>query len=161
VNSSLLSTTDVRRCPSLGFSAPPLRARRLSGDFQNPSPRETQRPPRFRRDTSKRPLEFRFSRAPLRSYDSASTLMATTVKITKRGVERVRARHSWIYRSDLTDHSSAQPGEIVRVADPRGRVVGTAFYSSLSQIALRIVAFEDVEPGRELWLSRLLSAERL
>src|SRR5262245_52883783 len=87
--------------------------------------------------------------------------MATTVKITKRGAERVRARHCWIYRSDIADHSNARPGEIVRVLDLRGHTVGVAFYSSRSQIALRIVAFEDVDADREFWLSRLLSADRL
>jgi 23S rRNA (cytosine1962-C5)-methyltransferase len=39
--------------------------------------------------------------------------------------------------------------------------MGSALYSSRSQIALRMISFEDVEIGREFWLSRLLSAERL
>ena len=87
--------------------------------------------------------------------------MATTVTIRKRGAERVRARHLWIYRSDVSDLGHAQPGEVVRVADPRGRVLGRALYSSTSQIALRMVAFEDVETDREFWLARLLAAEAL
>lgn len=87
--------------------------------------------------------------------------MLTTVTITKKGVQRVRARHCWIYRSDLTQHGDAQPGEVVRVLDPRGRVLGSALYSSRSQIALRMISFGDAEINREFWVARLISAEQL
>lgn len=87
--------------------------------------------------------------------------MATTVTIRKRGAERVRARHLWVYRSDVNDAGSAPPGAVVRVADPRGRVLGRALYSSTSQIALRMVAFDDVETDRDFWLTRLAAAEAL
>lgn len=87
--------------------------------------------------------------------------MPTTVTITKRGAERVRARHLWVYRSDVSDYSRAQAGEIVRVADSRRKALGWALYSSRSQIALRIVAFEDAEIDRSFWRSRLDSAEKL
>jgi 23S rRNA (cytosine1962-C5)-methyltransferase len=87
--------------------------------------------------------------------------MAPTVTIKKRGAERVYARHLWVYRSDVSDLGHAQPGEVVRVADPRGRVLGRALYSSTSQIALRMVAFDDVETDREFWRSRLAAAEEL
>jgi 23S rRNA (cytosine1962-C5)-methyltransferase len=87
--------------------------------------------------------------------------MATTVIISKRGAERLRARHLWIYRSDVSDAAQAQPGEIVRVADPRGRLLGRALYSSRSQIALRMVAFDDLETDRAFWLARLAAAESM
>ncbi|MEN3333324.1 MAG: rRNA (cytosine1962-C5)-methyltransferase [Blastocatellia bacterium] len=87
--------------------------------------------------------------------------MTTTVTISKRGAERLRARHLWIYRSDVSDATKAQPGEVVRVADPRGRILGRALYSSRSQITLRMVAFDDVETDRAFWLARLVAAERL
>lgn len=87
--------------------------------------------------------------------------MPTTVTITKRGAQRVHARHCWIYRSDMTDASKAQAGDVVRVAGPRGRVLGSALYSSRSQIALRMISFEDVKIDRDFWLARLASAEAL
>jgi 23S rRNA (cytosine1962-C5)-methyltransferase len=49
----------------------------------------------------------------------------------------------------------------VRVADQKGRSLGKALYSSRSQIALRLIAFEDVEIDRQFWLARLETAERL
>jgi len=87
--------------------------------------------------------------------------MSATVTITKRGAQRAHARHSWIYRSDIVDHSSAQAGDVVRVIDPQKRMLGSALYSSRSQIALRMLTFEDIEINREFWLSRLECAERL
>ena len=87
--------------------------------------------------------------------------MPTTVTITKRGVQRVRVRHCWIYRSDMTDANKAQPGDVVRVADARGRMLGSALYSSRSQIAIRMISFEDVEIDRDFWRARLASAEVL
>src|SRR6266481_5951757 len=87
--------------------------------------------------------------------------MPTTVTITKRGAQRVRARHCWIYRSDLAQPADAPSGEVVRVLDPRGHLVGSALYSSRSQIALRMVSFDDAEINRDFWLARLISAEQL
>jgi 23S rRNA (cytosine1962-C5)-methyltransferase len=87
--------------------------------------------------------------------------MTTTVTISKRGAERLRARHLWIYRSDVSDASRARPGDIVRVIDARGRILGRALYSSRSQIALRMVAFDDVETDSAFWLARLVAAESL
>jgi 23S rRNA (cytosine1962-C5)-methyltransferase len=87
--------------------------------------------------------------------------MSTTVTVNKRAVERARARHCWIYRSDLVDVRDAAPGAIVRVADHRGQVLGWALYSSRSQISLRMLSFEDREIDRAFWLARLEGAERL
>jgi 23S rRNA (cytosine1962-C5)-methyltransferase len=87
--------------------------------------------------------------------------MPTTVTLTKRGAQRVHARHSWIYRSDLTGHNGAEAGEVVLVRDSKGAVMGRALYSSRSQIALRMIAYEEVETDRDFWFSRLVSAERL
>jgi len=87
--------------------------------------------------------------------------MTTTVTITKRGVERVRARHHWIYRGDVADVRDAAGGDVVRVLDPSGRALGRAFYSDASLIALRFVAFEDVETDRAFWQARIEAAAAL
>ena len=87
--------------------------------------------------------------------------MRTTVTITKRGVQRVRARHLWIYRSDVADPGGAAEGETVRVIDSHHHVLGSALYSSQSQIALRLVSFDEVEINQDFWVSRLDAAEAL
>ncbi|AKU91841.1 class I SAM-dependent rRNA methyltransferase [Vulgatibacter incomptus] len=82
------------------------------------------------------------------------------VNITKRGVDRLRAGHPWIYRSDLLGNpgDSIESGAAVEVADDKGRPQGTAFYSVQSQIALRMIARETVEPDRAFFRSKLASA---
>ncbi|HET9530518.1 MAG TPA: class I SAM-dependent rRNA methyltransferase [Blastocatellia bacterium] len=87
--------------------------------------------------------------------------MVTTVTINRRGAERVRARHCWVYQSDVTDARSAGAGEVVLVKDARGSAVGRALYSSRSQIALRFVSFDDREIDRRFWQERLERAAQL
>ena len=59
------------------------------------------------------------------------------------------------------DTGTAKPGEAVRIVGPGGRLLGRALYSSTSQIALRIVSFDDTEIDENYWRSRLIEAERL
>jgi 23S rRNA (cytosine1962-C5)-methyltransferase len=62
------------------------------------------------------------------------------VSVSRRAAERQRAGHPWIFRSDVTEFASAKPGDIVRVLDHQGRLLGQAHYSSTSQIALRMLS---------------------
>jgi 23S rRNA (cytosine1962-C5)-methyltransferase len=82
-----------------------------------------------------------------------------TVRINRKAVDRIESGHPWIFVSDLADRDGAQPGGVVTVADPRGRPLGTAHYSSASQIALRMLS-RQVEPvGRDFYLRRIRAAE--
>lgn len=80
------------------------------------------------------------------------------VTITRRGAERARAGHLWIYRSDVRDVGAAQGGATVRVNDERGRFVAHALYSDRSEIALRVLTMRDEEVEREWWRARLRAA---
>jgi 23S rRNA (cytosine1962-C5)-methyltransferase len=66
------------------------------------------------------------------------------VKLSTRGVTRLQARHPWVYRSDITEEKDIPPGCVVRVLDPRGKFLGTALYSSSSQIAIRMISHGSV-----------------
>jgi 23S rRNA (cytosine1962-C5)-methyltransferase len=62
------------------------------------------------------------------------------VSVSRRAAERHRTGHPWIFRSDVTEASAAKPGDLVRVLDHQGRLLGQAHYSSTSQIALRMLS---------------------
>ena len=81
------------------------------------------------------------------------------VRVNRKAAGRVASGHPWIFSSDITDRDGAQPGEAVRVADARGRTIGTAHYSSTSQIALRMLSNEVCEADRGFYLRRLQTAE--
>jgi len=81
------------------------------------------------------------------------------VRVNRKAADRVESGHPWIFSSDLTDRDGAQPGAAVKVADPRGRPLGTAHYSSTSQIALRILSRQVEEIGRDFYLRRIQAAE--
>jgi 23S rRNA (cytosine1962-C5)-methyltransferase len=69
-----------------------------------------------------------------------------SVKLTARGALRLQARHPWVYRSDVDGGAANDflPGSVVRVQDPRGKFLGTALYSSSSQIAIRMISHGPV-----------------
>ena len=81
------------------------------------------------------------------------------VRVTSKGAGRVTSGHPWIFSSDIADRDGAQPGQPVRVADPRGRPLGTAHYSSSSQISLRMLSRQVEDIGRDFLLRRLRAAE--
>ena len=67
-----------------------------------------------------------------------------SVKLSARGVARLQGRHPWVYRSDLAESNDVPPGSLVRVFDQRGKFLGTALYSSSSQIAIRMISHGSV-----------------
>ena len=84
----------------------------------------------------------------------------TEVRVTRKGAARVEAGHPWIFSSDVAERGAAQPGEAVKVCGPNGRPLGTAHYSSTSEITLRMLSAQVEEIGRELFLRRIRAAEQ-
>jgi 23S rRNA (cytosine1962-C5)-methyltransferase len=62
------------------------------------------------------------------------------VRVSRKGADRFRSGHPWIFRSDVVNTGEAAPGATVRVLDPRGQLLGQAHYSAASQIALRMLS---------------------
>jgi 23S rRNA (cytosine1962-C5)-methyltransferase len=83
------------------------------------------------------------------------------VRIRKRGVARVRNGHLWVYRSDILDVKDVPPGAITTVEDERGVVIGKAFYSSKSQIALRFLVRGETPIDEAFFRSRFDEADEL
>ncbi|MDQ2924227.1 MAG: class I SAM-dependent rRNA methyltransferase [Acidobacteriota bacterium] len=65
----------------------------------------------------------------------------SVVRVTRRAADRLRAGHLWVYRTDVESQSEMlEAGAVVTVVDGRGLALGSAVYSSASQIAARIVS---------------------
>jgi len=80
------------------------------------------------------------------------------VKVSPRGATRLKDGHVWVYRSDIVSADSVAPGSVVRVSDHRGKQLGTALYSSSSQIAIRMISAEPVEDFPALLRQRIADA---
>jgi len=80
------------------------------------------------------------------------------VTVTKRGADRIRGGHLWIYRSDVVETNEATGGSIVGVRDPNRNFVGQAFFSDSSQIALRFLSQTEEPIDREWWRRKILAA---
>jgi 23S rRNA (cytosine1962-C5)-methyltransferase len=81
------------------------------------------------------------------------------VTVTKRGADRIRGGHLWIYRSDVVEIKDVSGGSIVAVRDPTGNFVGQAFFSDSSQIALRFLSQTETTIDRDWWRKRILEAQ--
>ena len=66
------------------------------------------------------------------------------IKISPRGVTRLKSGHVWVYRSDIVAADGIPPGSVVTVTDQRVKSFGTDMYSSSSQIAVRMISHEAV-----------------
>lgn len=81
-----------------------------------------------------------------------------TITVTKRGADRVRNGHLWIYRSDVVNANGVAGGSIVSVNDHRGNFVGQALFSDASEITLRLLTQSDEAIDREWWRKRIREA---
>jgi 23S rRNA (cytosine1962-C5)-methyltransferase len=81
-----------------------------------------------------------------------------TVTVNKRGADRIRGGHLWIYRSDVAEVGEAEGGSIVVVRDQNRNFVGQAFFSDSSQISLRFLTQTDKSIDGDWWRSRLREA---
>jgi len=80
-----------------------------------------------------------------------------TVRVNKRGADRVRRGHLWIYRSDIVE-VDAEGASVVTVKDERGNFIGQALYSAASQIALRFLSLTNEEIDYDWWRRRIRDA---
>jgi 23S rRNA (cytosine1962-C5)-methyltransferase len=83
-----------------------------------------------------------------------------SVKLSARGVARLLGRHPWVYRSDIdfVEAVGVAPGSLVRVLDQRGKFLGSALYSSSSQIAIRMISHGSVADLPALVAERIRAA---
>ena len=81
-----------------------------------------------------------------------------TIKISPRGATRLTSGHVWVYRSDIVNAEGVPPGALVQVTDHRGKPMGTALYSSSSQIAIRMLSDEPVKDLPSLLRQRIAAA---
>ncbi|MBI4852665.1 MAG: class I SAM-dependent rRNA methyltransferase [Acidobacteria bacterium] len=82
--------------------------------------------------------------------------------VTRKAEQRLEEGHLWIYRSDLAIKSKEpDPGSIVSVYSPKKQLLGQAFYSSKSQIALRFLTKTSEKINRDFWRKRLEMALEL
>lgn len=80
------------------------------------------------------------------------------VKVSRRGANRLKDGHVWVYRSDIVAADGIAPGALVGVMDDRDKFLGTAFYSSASQIAIRLISHDAIKDLDSLLRRRIEEA---
>ena len=79
------------------------------------------------------------------------------VTISRKGEDRARHGHPWIYRSDV-EQPDAAAGDLVQVIGPRGRPIGHALFSDRSEITLRLIEYGSAPPPATFIKDRLAAA---
>ena len=72
------------------------------------------------------------------------------VIIDERAAGRLRAGHLWVYASDVLNTADAAPGSLVHVVNTKGRMQGSAIFSSSSQLKLRMISLDEIGSESEL-----------
>ena len=80
------------------------------------------------------------------------------IKVSPRGATRLKSGHVWVYRSDILSADGIAPGSLVTISDQRGKPLGTALYSSSSQIAIRLISHDPVADFPALLKQRIADA---
>jgi 23S rRNA (cytosine1962-C5)-methyltransferase len=70
--------------------------------------------------------------------------------VNDRAAKRLREGHVWVYASDVVSDAGTEPGALAHVAGPKDRILGSAIYSSSSQIKLRLLGRELLGSEKEL-----------
>lgn len=81
-----------------------------------------------------------------------------TVVVTRRGADRIRSGHLWVYRSDVTSTQEALGGSLVRVRDLHGNFLAQALYSDASEISLRVLTLNNETIDADWWQERIREA---
>jgi 23S rRNA (cytosine1962-C5)-methyltransferase len=81
---------------------------------------------------------------------SQSIPQVCVVRISDRAAVRLRGGHVWVYASDVVDEGGAAPGALVQVVGPKDKPLGSAIYSSASQIKLRLLTRELLASEEDL-----------
>src|ERR1700676_4897167 len=80
------------------------------------------------------------------------------IKVSPRGASRLKDGHVWVYRSDIVLAKDVPPVSVVTVTDHRGQNLGSALYSTSSQIAIRMISHEPVTDFPALLRQRVADA---
>jgi 23S rRNA (cytosine1962-C5)-methyltransferase len=66
--------------------------------------------------------------------------------VGSKGEARIERGHPWVFRSDVVRADGVAPGALVEVLGPKDRPLGFAFFSSRSEIRLRMVSCAESLP---------------
>lgn len=87
------------------------------------------------------------------------TIPLPEVRVSRKGEERLRSGHPWVFGDDLRDVPEGMPpGQWVRVLSRAGDFLGTATANLSSRIALRRVSRGEAEPSPAFLERRLREA---
>jgi len=79
-----------------------------------------------------------------------------TVKLRKHHDKRIRRGHLWVFSNEIQSvEGEVTSGDLCRVEDAFGKIIGTGFYNPSSLIAVRMLGQEDIVPDATFFAGRI------
>lgn len=81
-------------------------------------------------------------------------------KLLKARKKRIEAGHPWVFANEIeTIDEGCQPGELVRVRDHKGKLIGVGMFNETSQIRIRLVSYSEItDMDRAFFVARFSQA---
>lgn len=102
-----------------------------------------------------RPSNRSASRRHDRDAARAPSVGGEVAVVNRRGAQRLRRGHPWVFRSDL-DRVPSLPAGVVRVEEANGTPLGWALWSPRSEISLRRIEADPTQRIDDAWWHRAL-----
>ena len=88
--------------------------------------------------------------------------MYPKITVSKHKLASIHRFHPWIFSGAIAA-TEGKPlnGSVVSVCDPQNRVLATGHYSTQGSIAVRVLAFAEVEINTDFWVKKIENALKL
>lgn len=84
------------------------------------------------------------------------------VRVKEGRYKRIREGHPWVYRTEIDGiEGPFTPGDIVKVVDGKGRLLGKGYINPQSMLTVRLLTHKNIEIGEGLIKQRVSSAVNL
>lgn len=94
-----------------------------------------------------------------RALDYEVQLRDKVIRLRKGRLGSLRPRHPWIYKGQfLKIPPAVRAGDIVSIVDNNGKFIGRGYYNPASEIAARILTFNDESVDEEFFDTRIIKA---
>lgn len=80
------------------------------------------------------------------------------ITVTKNAARQLRSFFGWVYQNELIAPSDVQDGEIVDILAPDGAFLARGYINQKSQIAVRILTFEQRDIDEAFFTARIANA---
>lgn len=87
--------------------------------------------------------------------------MSARITLHEKAAKSIGRRHPWIFSGAIKSiKGSPEAGDILQILTPEGQFAARGYWNPNSQIAVRVLSWQDENINRDFWLGRIRQAIR-